>query len=501
MQSFNLVTDPWIEVQSGSAVGLMEIFSNPQTPMLAGAPIEKLSIFKLLLAVAQEAYAPSTEAEWATRGLEFFRAEVLRYLENHRSLFDLYGDRPFLQYPELEGRCRDAYIGNFLPHVASGNTTVLFDSQQPEPLSHAARARLLVSQQGFSFGGKKPDNSFTLTQGYEGKSKTAKAGSSLGFMGFLHNFWIDKESISKSVWLNLFSAEAARSYLNKKVGSAPWVNRPAGEDCQVARDLKASYMGRLVPLGRFCLIKDDNLLITEGVSHPSYLEGVSDPSVALKPGKPKPKILWVNPEIKPWRQLPALLSYLGKNNEGFDCPQIRLVSSRIKDANLEMISLWSCGTAVRSNAGEQYLSGRDDSVDSLMNFPVVVFQENWYERFKAHFEKLDEIAKIIYGSVSRFYSEMKADGSEHAKRASAEYWLGMEDSLNELVALCQDEGTNAEGLESFKNRACQRAAAIYDRFTSQSTARQLSAWAKQKPNFSFLGKKPNSGKSSKGQKA
>ncbi|MEQ9107529.1 MAG: type I-E CRISPR-associated protein Cse1/CasA [Limnobacter sp.] len=501
MQTFNLISEPWIEVQNGKAVSLLDVFSDPKIPMLAGTPIEKLSIFKLLLAVAQSALTPNDEEQWHKIGFDGFRSRAIDYLNKNVEKFDLHGEKPFLQYPELQGRCRDAEISNFLPHVASGNTTILFDSQQAIALDEQSKAKLLVAQMGFGFGGKKADNSFSLTPNYEGKSKAAKSGPSLGFMGFMHNFWLDEHSLARSVWMNLISKEAAKSYLNKEIGTAPWESRPAGEGCNVAKALKNTYMGRLVPISRFCLIQGNNLLITEGIAHPSYLEGEADASIAQKPGKPKPKILWVNPDLKPWRQLPALLSYLGKNNDGYECPQLRFVNERFRLLDMENVLLWSCGTAVSNNAGEQYLSGKNDAVDSTVVFPVNVFGEAWYDRFTAHFERLDNVAKSLYGAISRYHSEMKADGAEHAKRCSNSYWLGLETDLDKLIDLCQSHPADSEQSQKFIQKTNNYAWSLYDKFTGKETARQISAWAKNKPNFNFSGKKTAVSNSSKGKKA
>ena len=68
-------------------------------------------------------------------------------------------------------------------------------------------------------------------------------------------------------------------------------------------------MGRLVPLSRFCLLREDGLHYTEGIVHPDYQERMIDPSAAADKAKAKVKMLWVNPE-KAWRQLTALLAFL-----------------------------------------------------------------------------------------------------------------------------------------------------------------------------------------------
>lgn len=63
-----------------------------------------------------------------------------------------------------------------------------------------------------------------------------------------------------------------------------------------ARALKASLMGRLVPLSRFCLLREDGLHYVEGIDHPDHLSGVIDPSAAADKAKTEFKMLWVDLE-------------------------------------------------------------------------------------------------------------------------------------------------------------------------------------------------------------
>lgn len=489
MKSFNLTTQPWIPIQGGQEISLLDVFQNQQTPMLVGSPIEKLALFKLLLAVGHAAFTPDDEEHWFTIGLEGFKHRVVQYLRDKQNVFDLYGQAPFLQYPEIKGKCRDASITSFLPHVASGNSTILFNSQKSQPLDDGQKARLLISQMGFAFGGKKADNSFSLSPGYEAKGKSAKSGPSLGFIGFLHNFWIDEGSLPKSIWMNLYSKQSAQAYLNKEVGDAPWDVRPAGEDCSIAKRLKKSYMGRLIPLGRLSLIEEDNFLITEGIAHPSYIEGESDPSIALKPGKPKPKILWVNPELKPWRQLPGLLNYLGKGAAGYECTQLRFAASRFHLLGDSDVALWSCGTSVSSNAGEQYLTGKNDSVDSTVSLSTAELNDTWFDRLTAHFEHFEQMSRILYSATQRYYSEMSADGADQAARCSNTFWLGLETHLDEVLGLCKKEAMESDKCLIFRQKINRQALDLYDRFAPKETSRQIESWAKNRPDFNRPSKK------------
>ena len=145
---------------------------------------------------------------------------------------------------------------------------------------------------GFGLGGKKTDNSVVLSKGYA-KGKSAKPGPSVCHMGLLHSFLLG-DSILETVWLNLLTRDiiADTRQWEEGIGTAPWEKMPEGEDCPTARALKASLMGRLVPLSRFCLLREDGLHYTEGIVHPDYQERMVDPSAAADKAKAKVKMLW-----------------------------------------------------------------------------------------------------------------------------------------------------------------------------------------------------------------
>ena len=265
MSSFNLIVNSWIPVAGLGRISLTDVFTHPEYRALGGNPTQKIALMKLLLAIAQAACTPRDEAAWKSLGAEGMAKACLEYMENWYDRFDLYGERPFLQMPGIVRAAVQPY-GAVAPDIATGNTTVLLRSQVERPLSDADKTLLLLEQMAFALSGKKADNSIVLTQGYtrkkndKGKPSSAKPGSAVGHMGLLHNFW-QGETLQTTLWLNLLSEQSIidSRLFPDGVGIAPWENMPMGEDCPVARKLRTSFQGRLIPLGRFCLLKDDGL--------------------------------------------------------------------------------------------------------------------------------------------------------------------------------------------------------------------------------------------------
>jgi CRISPR system Cascade subunit CasA len=334
-EGFNLIDSRWIPIADQGLVGLRDIFSAPYLGRLGGNAMQKVALLKLLQAIAQAASTPEDDDEWRALTPEELGVRCVAYLEKWYDRFNLYGKNPFLQIPKISG----ATVQNFgavLPEIATGNTTIFTQTQREKPLSDADKALLILVLCSFALGGKKTDNSIVLSTNYRGKTKengkssTGKAGSALGFMGLLHTFYLGN-SILETIYCNLFTANDIQqmTVFAKGLGTPPWECMPNGENDLIAQTLKQTLMGRLLPMGRFCLLAENGLHYSEGIQHFGYKEEkVADPSVAINLSGKDAKVLWVDPEKRPWRELTALLSFI--ETATFNCPQLSLPARRVK---------------------------------------------------------------------------------------------------------------------------------------------------------------------------
>ena len=482
---YNLVDEDWIPIADVGRVSLKQIFTETDYRALGGNPVQKIAITKLLLAISQAACTPEDEDEWTKLGADGLAAKCLDYLTEHYDDFWLYGEKPFLQMPQIAQAATQS-IGAVLPEIATGNTTVLNSIQTESELSDADKTMLIIQLMGFGLGGKKTDNDTVLSAGYLGKTKdngkgtTGKAGTSLGFMGFLHNF-LQGETLLQTLWLNLFTQEQIADFpYSEGLGVAPWEQMPDGENCDVAQQLQNSLMGRLIPLSRFCLLNESGLHYSEGIAHLSYKEGKIDPSVAANFSGKDAKVLWVDTERRPWRFLTAMLSFMEANGNGFSCHHIRLGLERIGDVSLPKIGVWSGGLRVSSNAGEQYVSGSDDFVESITFLNPADFGSIWYTRLKLEMADLEQLAKIVYGATMGFYKSQKSEGKNEAAQASHLFWQLCERRFQNLVYAC-GEGENET--KALRKTFAHFANTAYNRYCPQDTSRQLDAWAENLPNL------------------
>ena len=479
--TYNLVDEPWLPVAGHGRVSLQQVFQNPEYENLGGSPLQQAALMKLLLAITQAAATSGSEEEHEDLGVAGLAARCIEYLLNHKDCFDLFGSKPFLQMP-LVAAAKEQSFGAVNPEVASGNTTVLTRIQFRQSLDNADKAILLVMLMGFALGGKKTDKSVVLSPGYEGKSITGKPGPSVGYIGFLHSFYLGG-SLQQTLWLNHLTrsqVEETRMF-PKGIGAPPWECMPAGEDDATARELRESLMGRLVPLCRFCLIKDDGLHYTEGIAHRGFQEGVCDPSTAID--YKQKKALWANPGKRPWRELTALLSFLGREGDsGFQSLQLRSAIGRARK-HFPRFSVWSGGLRVSSNAGEQYVSGTDDYVSSRIRLESNMLGETWFVQLEREMKALDNLSKMLYATVTGYYHQLQADGKKIASQASSLFWQQCEQEFQNLVDHCAPGEDYRQALEDTRRRFTAITDQIYNQYCPNESARQLDAWAANRPNY------------------
>lgn len=496
---FNLVDEPWIPVVDAGKVSLRQIFTNPHYRALSGNPVQKIALTKLLLAIAQAAYTPKDEPQWRELGAHGLAAHCLTYLEQWYDHFWLYGEKPFLQMPKIAKATLQNY-GVVQIEVSTGNTTILTQTQKESILDHSERALLLIILMGFALGGKKTDNSIILTTGYlgkttdKGKPSSGKPGPAIAHMGLLHSFLLG-QNIVGSLWLNLFTLNQIEQQhiFSQGCGVAPWEAMPEGEACIIAQRLQKSLMGCLVPLSRFCLLAENGIYYSEGLAYLGYKDGFFDPMTAIDYTSKKAKALWANPEKRPWRELTALLNFFHEQKiNGFQCWQIKSHMDRTCNA-VEEFALWSGGLKVSSNAGEQYVSGNDDFVESQISLHSGILGKAWFAQLQVEMTALDTIAKSLYGCVMAYYKELLVDGSKTAPQATQLFWQLCERDFQLLLDHCNiiEEG-NLTQLYKLRQQFANYIFSTYDRYCPNSTTRQLTAWVKCRPNLGkYLMKQEN----------
>ncbi|AUW07380.1 type I-E CRISPR-associated protein Cse1/CasA [Vibrio campbellii] len=499
MNHFNLIEESWIPVAGVGLVSLRDVFNDHTLKSLGGTPIEKIALTKLLVAIAQSAYTPEDFCEWSSLGSSGLSSKCLSYLEYNKNRFYLYGDNPFLQFHEVKDIARYSTKGKkekllpygaLIPEVATGNTTRLTGYNIERSLTDGQKALILITQLSMCFSGKKADNSIVLTEGYEGKSNdkgkpsTPRSGTGIAHMGLLHSF-AHGSSLQETIWLNVFTNQDIQetNMFQLGVGVAPWEQMPKGEDCAVARRLKSTLMGRLVPMCRFMYLEKNGVYITEGIHHLTHKDHMFDPSITVKPTcktRSELKVVWTDPDRKPWRQLPSMLGFLSGSPDM--CYQLKFAFDKAKRAN-RLISVWSGGAQVSANAGEQYLSGGNDTVETIMSIPYESHNHMGFIKYTNEIKELDAISKRLYGCVLGYASEFNKDGKDIALNATMMFWEACGHNAQLLIDSCFDETSESyEKIYQLRKVFFDNVQTIYDILCANHSSRQMQAWSKCRPN-------------------
>lgn len=483
---FNLIDEPWIPVVERGLVSLRDIFQNKAITELKGNAVEKLAMLKLLLAIAQSAKTPKTEKEWKALTANGLADTCLHYLDTWHHRFYLYGKAPFLQMPAIVLAPAQP-IDMMTMDIAVGNKTMLRQNQQTRSFTDADKALLVVTQMAFGLGGKKGGQKVVLSRSGLKKKPAAKPAPAMVWEGPLHSFILGK-TLQETIWLNLLDEEqiAQIGTFQQGLGVAPWEVMPESEDCEVAKGLQRSLIGRLVPMSRFLLLSSDGVHFSEGIIHPGYAEGAIDPSVTVEKNPKKWRLVWVDPNKRPWRDLTALLGFIdASKSSGFQCWQLTHSLGRARGV-VDVFSIWSAGLRVSNPSGVQYISGRNDFIESTHHIESSQLGEVWFAHFTQEMKQLDALSRVVYACVNAFFKAQQVDGKSTAKKASLLFWQLCEQQAQNLIDYCDDPDQCAQLWRLFTQYAHQ----AYNTYCPNNTARQMEAWAQSRPKtHSFLTKK------------
>ena len=433
----NLVKDKWIATTKGLK-SMEEVFQEASTLDLSGRPDHVVSNMGLLLAVVQDACTWKDEEEWLKRK-DSYTADVLAYLGKHVDKFSLEGG--FLQDPSLEGK--EWYSVDYLDISKMKGTQVqTFASMKSEWETDPAKlAQDLVSYQGYS-----PSE----TKGW----RLGQVGPRQGALGYLHSFLCGK-SLKESLHMSsLLDGEADASYPGGK-GVAPWVS-----SCGVNQ----TYIGTLAPLSRRLLIEGDVFIQENGLPY----EGLVPPSVTIK-GRAQEKnlFLWTDPSRKPWRELTAMLSFIG-GGEG-----CLLLSKALRRASgaYPAVGVRCVGVQCAIKTGAQQFTGSSAGVDSVVFLPGEAWGSLWYESFKGSIATLDNACSMLGKAVFSYWSYLKCDkkaSGGYATKARNSWWAAMEKEAARVVA----------GEVIPKDQLLQTALGIFQEHCPTVTHRGLMAYTK-----------------------
>ncbi|MFV0387294.1 MAG: type I-E CRISPR-associated protein Cse1/CasA [Pyrinomonadaceae bacterium] len=171
MFSFNLIEEKWLPCilvdNTVEELSLKDVLTKAFDikELIGDSPPITIALHRLLLAVLHRALnAPNSYEDWES----FWRAKnwnadgkLENYLNHWKHRFDLFDvERPFYQVSSVKDKIQDGAIIQL--YFQGKNNATLFDhstTSVPNAVTPSEAARLLITFQGFDFGGTKADGS------------------------------------------------------------------------------------------------------------------------------------------------------------------------------------------------------------------------------------------------------------------------------------------------------------------------------------------------------
>ena len=480
---FSLLTKPWIPVAGRYPLSLTELFENDEAYELCGPVADQLACFLFLRALTQRACEDVLEyrEDWQDLTPEVFRRKVLDYLHKHEALFDLEGEKPFLQYLDLGAADlgKAWYLTEIRLGVAAGNTTILNETQSSRPLSDSELACGFLRLVSIPFGGKRFDKTLALKEGL--KKTTAAPALTMGTSGYLHNFVL-ADGLVETLRYNLLTKEDIDgcAYI-KDMGVPPWERMPISEE-----DFHFTLYEFLFPIARFCLIRGDRIVVTDGVS-PKLPLGMVPPSVAVqrkdsdgtkkksgKSAKSKEEVrtLKANRWSLPWRHMDEILSFYDEST-GWKCLQTSAGRERKGKKGV-----WSLGIQVTYHTGEQRMTAADGFVCQSFVFPDGDSEgAEAYARYKEEKQRLIRLVKVLMAATYGYWASLKDMRKEHVDRTVQDFWSECDKLKEDFEHLCKTGER-----ETYRRKTLRLIYEVFDRMCPKNPGnKRLEAWVKNRP--------------------
>ncbi len=483
-RSFNLVDEPWIPVVDASGAtqktGLRELFERSEEIVdLAVETLEKISLYRLLVCIAQRALdGPKNECEQREAEGKFVAAS-LAYLDGWRDRFDLWGDRPFLQIKALEstGRTKTDKLDFAL---ASGNNKTLFDqaatedgrAHEPDWLAR----KLLVC---LAFSPAEPCGVATIDGKIFEEVKKGKLYSSCAPCGnILLAFPIGKNLRQTIAW-NLIPFDLLK-YFPAGVGKPVWeFDEPSADDAK--KTLRDSWLGRLTPISRFVRLEEDgrNMILAPGVKYSQLAENaVREPMATVYADK---KNVWkyvrTDPERKPWRQLASMLTWDAKECDGGPLALRNIAALAANAIEDERFGIWTGGVAT-DNA--KIIDVASWSVDIPLTYLADADEMDALQTYEVGVKKSEIAEKRLVGAVKRYCDSLNSEMQKEWDRktsllvqAKNRFWTALERRVDELLK----EASQSKELTQWTETLTFEMLDAYEKTCARRTARQIQAFA------------------------
>ncbi|MCP9841741.1 type I-E CRISPR-associated protein Cse1/CasA [Synechococcus sp. J7-Johnson] len=454
--SYSLLSEHWLPLLAADGspqlASLRDALLSPDCwrGVAAVNPTEHLAIYRLLLAICHRAIGPG-DAEDRSDLLDAWPSDRIdAYLTEWSSRFDLLDpERPFLQLPDLvtarKKPTKAAPAGHLLEPSpwtrlagdrANGSGRMLWDHSvdaDPEPITLAEAARLLVAHQQFTPGG--------LVKALRTSGNDAPAVKILLMLP-------TGDTLQETLALSLVPQTAAQHL----VDLPPWeAQLPTIEQLRKPDPvIPAGPAQRYVHLARSVLLLPDGDGLLRQVL---YAEGfglgeapIPDPMAALVQRKTGPMPLMINADRATWRDYQAMTG-----GEGTTAPAViqNAVTVRMDRGEYEPLHLVAGGLLTDQ---ARHVMWR---LEERRVHPRLLVQGNAVSQAQSALEQAEATHKALYGAISALFTAWLTKGAgglankaelknlQKSTQVQALYWAALEAPFWSLVEALGD-GVDAE---------------------------------------------------------
>lgn len=498
-RSFNLIDEPWIPVVDLNLqqrkVGLRELFESMDRIFdLATLPLERISIMRLLQCIA---YASCPEGtQWQTHK-QALKDNAVVYLDKWRDSFWLHdAERPFLQIPDITSDKGTAFAKLNMSTSAAGANALLSDHFGEEATFTDARLALaLLSFQNFALGGR----SSTAVWAGEKSPKNGSAEDAPCCPSSMAHTFIRTANLLESLKINLPPLEA---YRFDYPGTTDWIGRPIWEqmprslnDIKAVENATRTFVGRLVPLSRAVLLRENDALLGEALRYPRFgIDNFSpEPSSTIKKIKKKDEetqaLLGLSSEKAAWRELHAILSASENGNargpkplqyldsETFDSTCEVLVCGIIRDQAkiIDVVeSAYPINHHLLSDVGRaDYERGVQiaDQVAGILKYAAFEYARCLSDR---------KGSKDKNGNLIPFNKVKQSDKADIEQAVIPPYWNSVPKHLDALFqwAMAESDEEAQENRKRWCSHLCDTALQVFDEYCTLGGFKEIKGYTK-----------------------
>ena len=147
---------------------------------------------------------------------------------------------------------------------------------------------------------------------------------------------------------------------------------------------------------------------------------------------------------------------------------------------VNVFGIWSGGLRVSGGGtNKQYVAVTDDFVESVIQLTSSILDWTWFANLQLEMDELEKLSKIVYSASFAYFKSQQMENKGQAAQAGNLFWQLCERRFQDLVDACG----NIEQMQALRPFFARFVNKAYDAYCPRDTARQLDAWAKNRPNL------------------